>query len=67
MAILSTLGMGAAYIVHKKQTQVLVSLKQQRYEMSCLIAFLVNGNIKAYLEVYEHKVLVEKKPELMNF
>ncbi|HAJ63726.1 MAG TPA: hypothetical protein DCP31_34565 [Cyanobacteria bacterium UBA8543] len=64
LAILSTLGMGGAYIIHRKQTQVLVDLKQQRYEMSCLVAFLVNGNVKAYLEVYEQKLLVEKQARI---
>ncbi len=56
--------MGAAYIIHREQTQALVALKQQRYEMSCLMAFWVNGNVKAYLEVSEHKWLVEKKARI---
>ena len=64
LAILSTLGMGLAYLIHREQTQVLVTLKQQRYEMSGLIAFLDNGNVKAYLEVYEHKLLVEKQARI---
>ena len=64
LAILSTIGMVSAYIIHKEQTQVLVTLKQQRYEMSCLMAFWVNGNVQAYLEVYEHKLLVEKQARI---
>jgi hypothetical protein len=64
LSVLGTLGIGAAYMSHRGQTRALVALKQQRYEMSRLLAFWVDGNVRAYLEVSEYSLLIEKRARI---
>ncbi len=60
----ASLGLGTAYLVSRSFTRYLVSLKQQRYETARLVAMYVDGNVKAYLEISEHNLLVEKQARL---